>query len=76
MSATSTSRSDASFEAEFEAAQRSAFDRLQTARRDIVEGVGADIVARLALAPIWTTDVLEGPGWPRATPSVSWWKQA
>jgi hypothetical protein len=62
MSATSTSQPDASFKAEFEAARQSAFDSMQSARRHIVDGVGADIVARLALAPIWTTDVLERSG--------------
>lgn len=53
-----SSADDAAFAADFTAAMEAASNRLVSERRSAVAGVGADVAARLALAPVWTTDVL------------------
>jgi hypothetical protein len=62
MSAMSLSGADAAFAAAFEAAQQAARDRIVDARRSAVEGIGTNVVARLALAPVWTAEVLAASG--------------
>src|SRR5262245_7108040 len=62
MGAMSLSGADAAFAAAFEAAEQAAQNRILADRRSAVEGIGADVVARLALAPVWTADVLAASG--------------
>jgi AAA ATPase-like protein len=62
MNAMSLSGADAAFAAAFEAAEQAAQNRILADRRSAVEGIGADVVARLALAPVWTADVLAASG--------------
>jgi hypothetical protein len=50
--------SDAAFQAAFEAARQAAHDRLLAARRSAMAGIGTEVAARLALAPVWTREVL------------------